>query len=158
MNDDLEEFQEDERGVGRRSVLAMFGLTGLATMGSALWLSQSFYRDDDDPDVIVYRDGETYDGDPDGVTYRPDESIGSWNEALPGSCSLSNDEKNWLVSRVDSYDNLDGEDFFEYVGREVRLEDSGDELRMTVDSDYSGDFDAETEYVVENGYNIPDAC
>lgn len=152
MDEDYEEFLNDERGQNRRSVLAMLGLTGLATVGSALWLSQSFYRDND-PDVIVYREGETYDGDPDGVTYRTEGSSGSWNEVLPGSCNLDYDEKHWLVSRLDSEGNedLDADNFFDYVeeGR-IDLRDEGSELRMVVDQDNDGDYD--------QGYNIENAC
>jgi len=171
MTDDIEQLLEDERAESRRSVLAGLGFAGLlsvVTGGSALWLQRSLanYGQDDGSDIIIYENGETYEGGPEDVPNQddiPEESyrrVNSWEEALPGGCGLNQDEKNWLVDRLDEdeYENLDPENFFDYVGREVRLDKRGDELRMTVDSDYSGDFDADTHYVVEKGYNVPEAC
>ena len=170
MTDGIEELLEDERAESsRRGVLAGLGFAGLlsvVTGGSALWLQRSLanYGQHDGPDIIIYKNGETHEGDPDDVPYHDDvpeedyRRVNSWDEALPGGCDLENDERDWLVGRMDEYDNLDQDEFFDYVGREVRLEQRGDELRMTVDSDYSGEFDADTHYVVNKGYNFPDAC
>lgn len=151
----------EDLGLTRRGYIARLLASGTAVTGS-VGLSLKGYGVDleDNPPIRVYRPNETYDRDRDVVTYTPDEDdvIESWDEALPGGCSLEADERHWLVSRVDSYDNLEGDDFFDYVGREVRFHRSDSELRMEVDPDYSGEFGAEAEYVVEKGYNIEDAC
>lgn len=157
------DFAEDERGETRRGLLAAMGLGAAATAGSALWLSSQISdmsRREREPHHHVddehYHPDKVYDGDSDGTTFTPTpdhEPVQSWDEALPGECELETDEKHWLVSRVDMYDDLDGDDFFEYVGDEVMLYDTGSELRMEVDEDYRGG-----EFRPDKGYNIPDAC
>lgn len=163
MSGDEDELDELSR---REALLGGAALTTAA--GAYLWGALEIYKglrsyggDQDDREVVVYKDDETYDDDSEQVTYttEPDhDPVDSWNEALPGECELSTDERHWLASRLDAYDELEVDNFFDYVGNEVRLEARGDELRMEVDPDYSGDFGAETEYVVEKGYNIEDAC
>lgn len=121
-----------------------------------------------DIDVYIFRDGEVYEGDLDDIPYDPGDldnpdreegNIESWNDILTDNCSLEEDEREWLESRLDEeYDNLNSQDFFDYIGKEVRIGQIGDEIRMNVDPDYSGEFDADTHYKVEKGYNIPDAC
>ena len=150
--------------IDRRAWLALLGMSGAAVGATTVGFTKYFLDNrKENPDSIRYDPSDTYECDPEGTTCIPDtdgDVIDSWEESIPGGCSLDADERHWLVSQVDSYDELDGDDFFDYVGREVRLEDSGTELRMTVDPDYNGKFGAETEYIVEegNGYNIPDAC
>ena len=153
---------EDEEISRRGAIIAGLGLAGAA--GGTLWGVTEIYKglwDHGDrnrrrEDDVTYDPDETYDEDRDRVTYTTDperDPIDTWNEALPGECSLSTDERHWLVGRVDSYDNLEGDNFFEYIGEEVRLYDQDTELRMEVDEDYSGE-----EFELDKGYNIPDVC
>jgi len=148
---------EYESNPSRRSILAVLGITAAGTAGSAGYIAWMLGGDDEDTGTVRYREDKTYDEDRDEVTYTttPDrDPVDTWNEALPGECSLSADERHWLVGRVDSYDNLDGEELFEYVNEgKVRFEDRGPELRMEVDADYSGG-----EFIEDKGYNIPDTC
>jgi len=159
-----EDEYEEESNPSRRSVLAVLGITGAATVGSAAWVTHYLsehgekkrrdHYDDDDPQPPY--DGK--DGD-DGYTPPPadvDGEIDGWDDILPGNCHLSTDEQEWLVSRIDAdnYDNMDSENFFEYVeeGR-IRMYESDGELRMEVDEDYSGG-----EFNEDGGYNVPGAC
>lgn len=144
----------------RRYLTSLASLAAVAG-GNILYFSGRDENERTDPSVIIYRGGETYEGDPDKIEYDidpNDENIDTWEELDLGECNLEDDEQEWLVSRMDEYDNLEQDEFFDYVGREVRLEQRGEELRMTIDSDYSGDFDADTHYVVDKGYNVPDSC
>lgn len=161
------EGEDEDNEISRRgAIIAGLGLAGAA--GGTLWGVTEIYkglwdygdrnrrgkrhRDDD----VTYDPEETYDGNPNGTTFTPsptEDPLDTWEEALPGECSLSTDERHWLVSRVDMYDNLDGDDFFDYIGEEVRLYDQETELRMEVDEDYSGG-----EFELDKGYNIPDVC
>lgn len=164
MSDD-----DDWRGgyQSRREFGALVAASTAAFSGAVGWSLAQRDQKERDIDVYILRDGEVYEGDLDDIPYDPGDvpdpntgDVDSWDEAIPQGCALDAVEKDWLVSRLDEdeYPNLDSDDFFEYVGNEVRLERRNTELRMTVDSDYSGEFDAETEYVVEQGYNIEDAC
>lgn len=131
-------------------------LYGATEIYKGLWRYGDRERSHEHIDDIDYDSTDTYDEDRDAVTYTADperDPVDTWNEALPGECELETDERHWLVGRVDSYDNLEGDNFFEYVGDEVRLYDRGSELRMEVDSDFDGG-----EFEPERGYNIPDAC
>jgi hypothetical protein len=153
---------EDRSGVNRRTLLGYLGFLGASTAGGGWLVKEALEGDDGESDfeemipTIEYDPESVYDGDPNGTDFTPEpdrDPIDTWNEALPGECSLSTDERHWLVSRVDSYEELEGEDFFEYVDEEVRLYDTGSELRMEVDADYNG-----TDFEPDTGYNIPDAC
>ena len=153
--------EEEEYELTRRETLLGGALLGGAA-GATIWGALEIYKGLWDQGSRPHPDGrrrdkgdDNYHDDPDETTYKPGdtrEEINSWEEALPGNCSLNEDEKEWLVGRLDRYDNLDQEDFFDYVGEEVRLEKRGTELRMEVDPDYSGNFNE------EDGYNIEDAC
>ncbi len=157
--EDGEEYQLSRRGA---NILAGLAITGAG--GATLWKAFEIYRglwhheDGGTPrDGREDKHGKGSDGASE-TPYKSDYEIRSWEEALPGNCRLDEGEKEELVQKVDSYDNLDGDDFFDYVGREVRFRESDSELRMEVDPDYSGEFGAEAEYVVERGYNVEGAC
>lgn len=154
------DFAEDERGETRRSVLALFGLGVTATAGSAVGLtyllSQDSREPQDDIDEEHYDPDDVYDEDKDEVVISPTPTYDpqSWEEALPGECELDTDERHWLVGRADRHLDIDEEgEFFDYIGEEVRLYDTGSELRMEVDEDYRGG-----DFRPDKGYNIPDAC
>lgn len=165
-----EDDYEEESNPSRRSVLAVLGLTGAATVGSAWWVTDYLSgRDESDSsdgnDHHHHDDGHDHDypqrdnggGPNDEYTPSPaDGEIDDWDDILPGDCHLSTDEQEWLVSRIDAdnYDNMNSENFFEYVeDGKIRMYESNGELRMEVDEDYSGG-----EFTEDGGYNIPDAC
>jgi hypothetical protein len=160
--------EDAEDGVSRRGLLAALGITTTVTAGSGLWIAHVLSRqgerqrngggDGNDYTETEYPPG-TSDGGTNGGDYRTREPgtttgsdpIDSWDEAVPGGCSLSGDQRHWLVEQVDSYDDMNGDDFFEYVdeGR-VDLGGGGFEIRMLVDEDNDGRYD--------QGYNVPDVC
>jgi hypothetical protein len=153
---------ENQPGVSRRTLLGYVGFLGASTGVGLAATKKALEGDDGESNLgemiptIEYDPDRVYDGDPNGTDFTPDpdrDPVDTWDEALPVECSLSADERHWLVSRVDSYEELEGEDFFEYVDEEVRLYDTGSELRMEVDADYDG-----TEFEPDTGYNIPDVC
>lgn len=157
-----DEYETTRRRFGTGTGLAIGGI--LAGTGSVLayLFSQDMLENRGEPgydrgpgyDETDYDPDDDYELPDDGVTYTPTpgaEPVDSWDDALPGECSLSADERHWLVAQVDSHDQMYGDDFFDYVeeGR-VDLRDDESELRMLVDEDNDGRYD--------QGYNIPDVC
>lgn len=136
---------EEESNPGRRSILAVLGTTALGTAGSVGYITGMLNgEDEDETSQPGSYDTETYNG----------ERVDNWDEALPSDCSVTQDQKEWMIDTVDDYDSMQGDNFFGYVSEgKIRFEDSNSELHMKVDADY-----VDGEFIEDNDYNINNVC
>lgn len=121
--------------------------------------TETYHKDKDKVTVTPKLEGgddtPTREGGEDYTTPTVDDVVDSWEEAIPTGCNINNQQRHWLVSQVDTHEGLEGDNIFDYVEEgKVRFSQSNSELRMEVDPD----FGPQTEYTVEEGYNIEDAC